>query len=316
MSIDIHHASDSHPASPYKAPFPKPQSGPLDAQGLKQRIAYGNMLRKDRNITSRTMRFINWWKEHCKNILDASPFRMKRMAEEIEILDDELQSRYEKLYGYDGIDNELQSRYEKTHGHDGLCTVLLELFNAMAELRLKAEYGDYLDYACTSLKGNNMNDIIWKVQKMDWQAVARCILEEESNMANEKRRHLAFSPTPYLDDIAKAAERLGCEGAMIRYQIIVYADRNSFCHSGIKEMVSQGYLQEFAERIIEDLRSLDTIFRDRPHEQIEMRRLVKLVEKEWFLRVWVEETRRDRRVLFALTDKGYQKMLSKAAAVP
>lgn len=80
-------------------------------------------------------------------------------------------------------------------------------------------------------------------------------------------------------------------------------------------MVSQGYLQELAERIIEDLRSLDTIFRDRPHEQIEMRRLIKLVEKEWFVRVWVEETRRGRRVLFALTEKGTQKMLSKAAAM-
>lgn len=109
----------------------------------------------------------------------------------------------------------MQSRYEKIHGHDGLCTGLLELFNAMAELRLKAEYGDYLAYACTSLKGNNMNDMIWKVQKMDWQAVARHILEEESNMANEKRRHLALSPTPYLDDIAKAVDRLGCKESMI-----------------------------------------------------------------------------------------------------
>ena len=249
-------------------------------------------------------------------MLDASPFRRKKTAEEIEILDDEMQSRYGKTHEYDGVDNELQFRCEKFHGNDGLCTVLLELFNAMAELRLKAEYGDCLAYACTPLRGNNTNNKIWRVQKMDWQAVARRILEEESNMANEKRCRLPLSPTPYLDDIAKAADRLGCEAAMIRYQIIAYADRNSFCHSGIKEMIAQGYLQDLAERIIEDLRSLDTIFRDRPHEQIEMRRLVKVVEKEWFVRVWAEETGRGRHVLYALTEKGTQKMLSKANAVP
>ena len=252
-------------------------------------------------------------------MLDASPFRRtfrrKKMAEEIEILDDKMQSRYGKTHEYDGVDNERQFRYEKIHGNDGLCTVLLELFNAMAELRLKAEYRDYLAYACTSLKGNNINDMIWRVQKMDWQAVAQGVLEEESTMVNEKRRRLPLSPTPYLDDIAKAADRLGCEAAMMRYQIIAYADRNSFCHSGIKEMISQGYVQELAERIVEDLRSLDTIFRDRPHEQIEMLRLVKVVEKEWFVRVWTEETRRGRRVLYAPTKKGYQKMLSKAGAI-
>ena len=37
-------------------------------------IAYENKLRKDRNITSRIMRFINWWKERCREMLDASPF--------------------------------------------------------------------------------------------------------------------------------------------------------------------------------------------------------------------------------------------------
>ena len=184
----------------------------------------------------------------------------------------------------------------------------------MAELRLKAEYGDYLAHACTSLKGHTMNDMIWKVEKMDWQAVAQHILEEESTMVNEKRRRLPLSPTPYLDDIAKAADRLGCEATMIRYQIIAYAVRNNFRHSGIKEMIAQGCLQELAERIIEDLRSLDTIFRDRPHEQIEMRRLVKVVEKEWFVRIWVEETRSGREVLYTPTEKGYQKLLSKAAA--
>ena len=56
-------------------------------------------------------------------------------------------------------------------------------------------------------------------------------------MAKEKRRRLPLSLTSYLDNIVKAADRLGYEAAIIRYQIIAYAERNKFCHSGIKEII-------------------------------------------------------------------------------
>lgn len=215
------------------------------------------------------------------------------MAKEVEILDDEMQSRYERV-----------------HGEDGLCSALIELFNAMAELRMKAEYGDYLAYACTAFKGETMKDMIWKTEKLDWQAVAKRVLEEESTLAKEELRHLAISPTPYLDDIAKAADRLGCESSMVRYQIIAFAERNNFCHSGIKAMAQNGDFQELAERIMEDKRALDVIFRDRPHAQIEMRGLIKTAEREWFSRIWMDETRKQRRMKYILSDRANQKMQS------
>ena len=87
-------------------------------------------------------------------MLNASPFARKKMAKEVEILDDEIQSRYDKI-----------------QGSNGLCTALIEVFNAMAELRMMAEYGDYLAYNCLALKGENTNGMIWKIQKLDWQAV-------------------------------------------------------------------------------------------------------------------------------------------------
>ena len=102
----------------------------------------------------------------------------------------------------------------------------------------------------------------------------------------------------------------------MRYQILAYAERNNFCHSGIKAMAQNGDFYELGERILEDLRSLDVIFRDRPHEQIQMRSIIKLVEKEWFFRLWFDETGKRRRAKFALTDKGTQKMLSIAPAAP
>lgn len=232
-------------------------------------------------------------------MLDASPFRRKAMAKEIAILDDEMQSRYEKI-----------------HGQDGLCFALVDIFNVMAELRLKAEYGDYVAYACAGLKTEGMKDMIWKVDKSDWQAVRTRIREEETDRDERKRRRLDPAPTPYLDEVAKAASRLGYEESLVRYQILAYADRNDFCHSGIKNMAQNGYFYELGERILEDLRSLNVIFRDRPHEQILMRTVIKVIEEEWFLRLWYDETGNHRQVMFAWTDKGHQKMRSLAFAAP
>ena len=88
------------------------------------------------------MRFINWWKEPCSALLKTTSYMRKKIAKEIEILDDEISSRYEKI-----------------HGVNGLYHNLVELFNAMAELRIIMEYGDYLVYICTTLKEDNINDM-------------------------------------------------------------------------------------------------------------------------------------------------------------
>ena len=71
-----------------------------------------------------------------------------------------LSNKRKKPKGVKIIDAEIQSRYDKIHGADGLCCALIEIFNAMAELRMKVEYGDYLAYTCTALKAEEMNDMI------------------------------------------------------------------------------------------------------------------------------------------------------------
>ena len=226
-------------------------------------------------------------------MLKATLFLKKKIAKEVEILDDEMSSRYEKI-----------------HGNDGLCHTLVELFNAMAELRMMAEYGDYLAYTCSALKTEGMNDLIWKMEKLDWQAVAEKIKKEETTLAEERDRGLPVSPTPYLDDVAKAAYRLGYEVDLVRYQMLAYAERNNFCHSGIKAMIHHGHFQILAERIMQDKRSLEVIFRGRPSAQIEMRKVIKIVEKEWFVWVYIDEARKERPVIFYPSDKALAKLKS------
>ena len=81
-------------------------------------------------------------------------------------------------------------------------------------------------------------------------------------------------------------------------------------------MAQSGHFNDLGERILEDLRSLEVIFRDRHHEQIQMRSIIKLVEKEWFLRLWFDGTGKQRRVLSVMTEKANQKLLSLAPAAP
>ena len=233
-------------------------------------------------------------------MLKETPFHKRKMAKKVEILDGEISSRCEEIQ----VTN-------------GLCNSLVELFNAMAELRMMVEYGDYLAYPCTAFKGDNISDMKWKVDKLNWQAVAEKVKKEETTLAEEKRRRLPISPTPFSDDIAKAAQRLGYEVSMVRYQILAYADRNNFCHRGLKTMIHHGDFQILAERIMEDKMSLKIIFRGRrPSERTEMRNIIKIVEKEWFDAVWIDEARRERPVKFRPSDKGIAKMMSMGPSRP
>ena len=218
------------------------------------------------------------------------------MAKEIEILDDEMQSRYDKL-----------------HGQEGLCCALVELVNAMGEIRMKAEYGDYLAYTCSALKGEGMDDMLWKIETLDWQEVADRIEKEESAKAEREARRLAIAPTPYLDNVSTAAARLGYDFDFVRYQIFAYADRNNFCHSGLKAMIHHGDFQDLAERLMHDKGSLEVIFRGNPHAQMEVRQVIKVVDKEWFSKIWVDERRKGHAVKYVLTDKALEKMRKLAA---
>lgn len=101
-------------------------------------------------------------------------------------------------------------------------------------------------------------------------------------MSWEVARRFLISPTPYLEDINRASSRLGYDVRLVRYQILAYAARNNLCHSGLKAEISEGRFQELAERLLEDKRSLGVIFRGRPQAQIEMRQVIRIVEKEWF----------------------------------
>ena len=121
--------------------------------------------------------------------------------------------------------------------------------------------------------------MIWMIEKLDWQEFADRIEKEESAKAEREARRLAIAPTPYLDNVSTAAARLGYDFDFVRYQIFAYADRNNFCHSGLKAMIHHGDFQDLAERLMHDKGSLKVVFRGNPHAQIEMRSAIKSSRK-------------------------------------
>ncbi len=265
----------------------------MDALGLKKRVAFGKKIQEIRNISPRTMQFMQWWKDRAQAMLHVGGSSRKKMEKEMGILDGEMQSRWNRL-----------------HSEGGAVDVLVDTFNAMAELRMKVQYGDYLGYACKALKTEDMVTMKWKVDKLKWQATAERILEEEARREEEEgRRSKPLSPTPFVDDVIKAAEKLGCDPRMIRYQILQYAAQNNhFFHSGIGEMIEEARFRELADAIIEDKRALGVIFRGRPGEEIEMRNIIVKIEKEWFVKLFVHETSRGKVNLYIPTAKHIERL--------
>ena len=65
---------------------------------------------------------------------------------------------------------------------------------------------------------------------------------------------------------------------------------------------------DVAERIFEDKRSLEVTFRGRPKCQIEIRSIIKIVEREWFNGIWIDESRKHRPMKYSLSEKGTAKL--------
>ncbi|KAL6714798.1 hypothetical protein ACLMJK_007058 [Lecanora helva] len=255
-------------------------------QSTKEQSSYGHTLKKNRNISPRFKRFINWWKERFHKLIKACSGRHKAQEKELEVLDDELQFERDALLG-----------------EDGLCATLIDTFNLMAEWRIKADYGDYLGVKLTPTRHKKMDDLRLRIERMDWQVVAERVQAEHAEVKDNEKKGIPPPPTPFLDDIAKAADRLGHDKGNVIYQILAYANKIDLGHSAVKAMVERGSVATLAERILEDLRSLDAIFVGRPKEQIQMRKVIKIVEREWFEKLYYEENEWGKRPAWVPTAK-------------
>ena len=173
----------------------------------------------------------------------------------------------------------VRSRWELAHAPNGLCANLNESVQAMTEVRLYNEYGDYAAIACKELRtlkfeqpgGGGVRIPKWTAEGLDWQAVAREI-EAEKRMKNEalktapttvysssSKHETPDISTPFLDDISQASTILEAPPQQIEWAINTYARRNALCHSGVERLVDSCSWQALADRLIQDLEGLEEV---------------------------------------------------------
>lgn len=112
-----------------------------------------NKLKKDRNLSPRFYDFIQKIKRNCQEAL-----KLNRKSKD-----------FAKLQADIAIDSGmLRSRFDETHGPEGLCETIIHASNAMLELRLKIEYGDYLAINCAMLKEHRFQGYMRKKRGKTW----------------------------------------------------------------------------------------------------------------------------------------------------
>ena len=146
------------------------------------------------------------WKDKCKDLLKEALVRRMKMENDLVATDDMIQSRWPSL-----------------HSKEGFCTLIVNEFNALAELRMKVEYGDYLAMACNDLKHlqhSQGGHLSWNSHS--WQQVAAGLLDEEANARKEEQLGTPIDQRKqqkWGETVQEAAQILGCEERIVRYQI-------------------------------------------------------------------------------------------------
>lgn len=191
----------------------------------------------------------------------------------------------------------VKSRWDEVHGVNGLASVLVDQCRALAELRLYNEYGDYLAQSLEFLKAvPEMQDrAVWKQGGTTWQEVASLLEREEEEMKNynamsgwaRSNPDYPVPLTPVHNQLEEAAAILSERGpevtrSQLAYEIKSYATRNSLAHNGVQQMIRKCDWDQLAKRTYQDLQVLGTAFPGRPTEQMQMRKVIKCVQKRFF----------------------------------
>lgn len=184
------------------------------------------------------------------------------------------------------LDAELASRWQHEQGPDGLTQLVTDSINAMIEVRMWLEYGDYLAIHCEQINQRDMRDLLWKTtERCDWQEVARRIkIGEDCLQYHSEHPESPVPDTPWINDVKTAADRKGLDAEQTMFEIKGYADRNAAGHIGIGRMIDECNWQALAERIEYDKATMNTVFANDHGKGVRMRLAVGKVAKAWFKR--------------------------------
>ncbi|KAI4136498.1 MAG: hypothetical protein LQ341_005582 [Variospora aurantia] len=279
--IHIPKPSKAHPIPRHKSSVPAPPSQcPLDTAGLLERLEYVKTMEQRkgaRKVSDRTMAFLNRFKDQCVQALTMSKGKKE----------DEIKAR---ISVDDGI---LESMHEKIQGPDGLCQMIVQSLEAMREVRILTQFGDYAAYSLQDLKKQvfGMDAMIWRQPEhmtKDWQEINKMIQADGELLAGyidikmSGESTIQRPKTPWLDDVTKAAAVLRVPLDVLRYEIDMYARRNALCHNGVKRLIEERRWGELAAAICRDKKNLEIHFPDNARGQTQVRVMIGRVQHRFF----------------------------------
>lgn len=125
-----------------------------------------------------------------------------------------------------------------------MCRLLVNGSNALSELRIRIEHGDYLALACNEfnllkkpLGPNGEDNGYFDRRPVRWQQVASEHLGEEAEAGKREQVRLQTDSSmvmKWTEIIDQAfSQILGYEARFIGYQVLAYADRTNVCYNVI-----------------------------------------------------------------------------------
>lgn len=263
----------------------------INKDAMKSKKNWCDQMLENRDITPRTRAFLAHLR---KTIEKALRTKSDKAVEEVQVLEEFVESRSEKVEAI-----------------RSLKAVLSETYQELASTRLLTEYGDYLACNLAIAKADNTvrNQMAWneKSAQTDWMYVADRLEEEEVEIAGWVARSCsgAQPARPMGYNITCAADHLGIPVKQLRYEVLTYGRRNRLCHNQVKRMAELGDWPKLARRILHDLDTLPVVMSFDNESEPLMRAAVERFRDRYFTAVqWGgEEEERQDVVDFALTEE-------------
>lgn len=158
-SVEIARPTDDFPTRTHQPHWPEPPLSALDGSrsGLEDRKDFADNVRPNhRDSSPRLLSFIIDLGERCRNLLSGN-FKSQRQKKE----------QLQTITINDGM---LRSRRQAEEAPEGLWQGIFEAIDALSQLRMTTEYGDYLAVSLDKYRGK---DPVWK--GMAWTDVAEAI---------------------------------------------------------------------------------------------------------------------------------------------
>lgn len=245
---------------------PRPKMEPsieaYTTEQLEQRLSFIETSLKRRDITPRSVIFMNTYKEQVIDAINASTS----------------EDREAYVTGLQLLDHVLETEcFLQQPSPGGDVTQLQQEILQLRELQYFARYGDYLQHIPNQVrkyvhdKNISGNHHLPFAEK--WTNIADILLTTPVTSKEMQRKNQLRGV------IAAASMDLGLDPALVRFSIVEYGKRNEAVHHGLQQLKETGNYPGLAQALCEDWKDVDLILSE-VRQDFDHEKLKRIIESE------------------------------------